>query len=124
MGGYSAFEDFVEDLGLVALQAYGEGFCLADLVFHGAEGFVEGVDYEVAGSGAEGVAGGGVVLFEGEADCSGDGGGEGDGLIGQAYVEDEFSAPVWVEVVEEGEGSEGAELEGVGGGGASGGIGF
>ena len=78
LGGYTAFEEFVEDLGLVALEADREGPCLSDFVFHGAEGFVECVDYEVAGSGAEGLAGSCLGSCSRERQTApDDGGGEG-----------------------------------------------
>ena len=119
LGGDSASEDLLQGFGEVGLQADGEGLVFADLVLHGAEGFVEGVDDEVAGSGAEGGVGEFGIFFDGEADGSGDVGGEGEGcaFVVQAKVDDEGAAPVSLRVgaeeMEQGEGAQGAELGGV-----------
>ena len=89
LGQDSTLEDFVQEGFGIALEAYGEGAVLAEFVLHGAEGFVEGVDDEVAGSVAGCIAEEGGVRFESEADGSGNGGGEGEGCAGfvQADVE-------------------------------------
>lgn len=86
LGRYAADDDLVEDCSGLAFEADGERPALANLVLYGAQGFIEGVDDEVAGAGAEGGAGPGGVRVEGEADGAGDVGGEGE------------SCALWVEI--------------------------
>ena len=62
---------------------------LADFVLHGADGFVEGVDDEVAGSDADYFAEVGRVVVNSERDGSGDVGGDGEGCSGRVESERE-----------------------------------
>lgn len=74
----------------------------ADLVLHGPDGFVEGVDDEVAGSSAHHAVEVSWIVVDGERDGSGDVGGYGEGcaLRVEAEGEDERAAPVSTELVE------------------------
>jgi hypothetical protein len=68
---------------------------LADFVLHGADGFVEGVDDEVAGSDADYFAevGGVVVNSEGDGSCDIGGYGEGCSDKVEAVRESEGASP-------------------------------
>lgn len=88
----------------------------AGFVLHRADGFVESVNDEVAGSGTENLANVDWVVVDGERDGSNDVGGYGEGCtLGiEAKGEDEPSAPVWTELIEDGVSAENLELSGVG----------
>ena len=111
IGEDAALEGLGEDGCGVGLEGDGEGVAFANLVFEGADGFIEGVDQEVDGSGAEGGAAGFRGRVDREACSTRDVGGEGEvrawGL--ESDGEDETVGPVWTEG-----GEEGGELEGPG----------
>ena len=109
---YAAVDEFLEDRCRVGLQADGERPVFSNLVFDGAKGLVESVDDEVAGAGADNLLDVRRVVFEREADGSGDIRGEGKGcaLEVEADGKDECTGPCLTrgraQSVEGGEGAE------------------
>jgi hypothetical protein len=98
------------------LEGDREWSVFTDLVLHGADGFVEGVDDEVAGSDADYFAEVGRVVVDSEGDGSGDVGGYGESCAGwvEAEREREGTSPSWADLVEGGEGAEDSGLIGIG----------
>lgn len=112
LGGEASFFDLGEDQIGIGVEGYGEWGVFADLVLHGPDGFVEGVDDEVAGSGTDHASEVGWIVVDREGNGSDyvRGYGEGGALRVKAEREDEGAAPVWAELVKNCVGAENSGL--------------
>jgi hypothetical protein len=78
LGGEATFENFIESARGICVERDRERGVLPDFVLHGTDGFVDGVDDEVAGRSADNLAEMAGVLVDGKGDGSGYVGGGGE----------------------------------------------
>jgi hypothetical protein len=94
--GEASVSNFSEREERVSVESYGERGVFADLVLHGSDGLVEGVDDKVRGSGSNDVAKVIGLVVNGQGDSSSNVRGYGEGCARgvESKGKDERTAPV------------------------------
>ena len=117
LGGQAAVDDLAQSLERIASKSNGERSLLANLILHGADGLIEGVDGEVDSTGASGFAEVSRVVVDCECDGSGDAGSEREGRASlvESEGEDKGAAPGGTDLMKRGEGAQSEGLREIGG---------
>jgi hypothetical protein len=108
----ATFRDLSKSRGRIEIEGNGERRSSAQLVLHGANGFIEGVDDEIEGSCANDFAEMRGVMIDGKRDCACDvrSDGESRTLRSEDDHEDERSSPFGSELLKNGIGAKDPRL--------------